>query len=182
MTKKSLVGSIPTRCGPETSTRPSSHQRYETSQKLAPQPKQKHGITTIAKKSSFKSDLGSWFNPNSSLTVNTELSLQRFSSFHSPVLCYFLFMSQELTKQYLGMLTELLLERELNGGTLPMDVESERSAKLEEIWWQLSDEEQDEVEEVVMRPIEAPVDLGLVDMPAESGLPRRNVPTQEDDR
>jgi hypothetical protein len=91
-------------------------------------------------------------------------------------------MSQELTKQYLGMLTELLLERELNGGTLPMDGESERSAKLEEIWWQLSDEEQDEVEEVVMRPIEAPVDLGLVDMPAESGLPRRNVPTQEDDR
>jgi len=91
-------------------------------------------------------------------------------------------MSQELTKRYLGMLTELLLERELNGGTLPMDVESERSAKLEEIWWQLSDEEQDEVEEVFKRPIEAPVDLGLVDMPAESGFPRRHVPTQEDDR
>jgi hypothetical protein len=86
-------------------------------------------------------------------------------------------MGQAHIKQYKTLLVELLLEREINGGELGQEAESSYTERLWDIWRELTDEEQDEVEEwaaSLNEPLDAPEDLGLVDtVPASGQMPRR---------
>ncbi len=51
-------------------------------------------------------------------------------------------MSTGVAKRYRALLTELLFEREAAGGELPEEAESHFVERLDEVWWQLSGEEQ----------------------------------------
>jgi len=93
-----------------------------------------------------------------------------------------------LQQQYLELNTKWQLTRELEGylelehGTMRLsdERESEFAAPLSDLWYQMTDKEQDELEAVLIldwearrKPPEAPTDLGLVDTVPQSGqMPR----------
>ncbi len=81
-------------------------------------------------------------------------------------------------RRYRELLTALLLDRELAGGTLPEDVESQHVEALDRCWWAMTNAEQQEVERAIAAegPVEAPNDLRAEDVRVEKGnhhLPRR---------
>ncbi|MBI4953984.1 MAG: hypothetical protein HY908_18310 [Myxococcales bacterium] len=53
--------------------------------------------------------------------------------------------------RYRELLTTLLLERELAGGTLAIEQESRWVEELDRCWWALTDEEQQQVEDLLAR-------------------------------
>jgi len=86
-------------------------------------------------------------------------------------------MSVEASR-YRELLSALLLERELAGGALPDEIESERVEALDECWWAMTNAEQEEIERSMATEarIEAPSDLGAQDVEVEEGkhvLPRK---------
>jgi hypothetical protein len=90
-------------------------------------------------------------------------------------------MNQVLMTQYRQLMMELLLDRELSG-PLSQEVESERAAALDAIWWQLTDEEQHQLEYEFVRVPEAPDSLGMEDVDIQIGdtiAPRSYVSSEE---
>jgi hypothetical protein len=86
-------------------------------------------------------------------------------------------MNGEPLARYRVLLTELLFEREAAGGDLPESDESRYVALLDEIWWQLSPSDQEQVEdELKHSSVEVNEDPDFVDFPVAEGtstLPRR---------
>ena len=86
-------------------------------------------------------------------------------------------MSAEAQVRYRTLLTTLLFGREAHGGELPESDEAKFVALLDDIWWQLSRAEQEELDrelEHEMAP-SAPETLGVRDCPVSNGssaLPR----------
>jgi len=87
-----------------------------------------------------------------------------------------------LQQQYLELHTRWLLTRELEGylenGLMRLTVERESdfASPLSDLWYQMTDKEQDELEAMLVasKTLEAPVSLGLVDTVPQSGqMPRR---------
>lgn len=77
------------------------------------------------------------------------------------ILCYYKNMS--IMSEFQQKLDYLLLEREIVGGVLSQEHESERVADLDQLWWQLTEEEQVLVEAEVGRTPSAPRSLNLTD-------------------
>lgn len=80
--------------------------------------------------------------------------------------------------RYRELLTALLLDRELAGGTLPDEIESLHVEELDRCWWAMTDIEQAEAERTLADDpsIDAPADLHVEDVRVEQGkheLPRR---------
>ena len=81
-------------------------------------------------------------------------------------------------RRYREMLTALLMERELAGGSLPDESESNHVEELDRCWWAMTDSEQQDVERRLASEhlIDAPSDLGVEDVSVQKGehaLPRR---------
>lgn len=81
-------------------------------------------------------------------------------------------------KRYQELLTSLLIERELAGGSLSDELESRHVEELDRCWWAMTNEEQAEAERQIAeeRPLEAPPELGVQDVHVqrgEHGLPRK---------
>jgi len=82
-------------------------------------------------------------------------------------------------RTYRELLGELLFEREAAGGELSEEQESDYAERLDDVWWQLSAEERQAIEDEhqeTAAPIAAPGDLGAVDVEVEEGshaAPRR---------
>jgi hypothetical protein len=82
-------------------------------------------------------------------------------------------------KRYEELLTTLLVDRELAGGTLPEEVESHHVEELDRCWWAMTREEQQAVELRLteeQRSVTAPETLGVEDVHVAQGehvLPRR---------
>jgi hypothetical protein len=88
-----------------------------------------------------------------------------------------------LQKQYIELNTKWQLTRELEGYLengkmrLSNEREGEFATPLSDLWYQMTNKEQDELEEMLVAIPEAPVDLGLVDTVPQSGqMPRRPRP------
>jgi hypothetical protein len=79
--------------------------------------------------------------------------------------------------RYRVLLTQLLFEREAAGGDLSEDEESRYVALLDDVWWQLSASEQEQIERELMQvPVQVSEDPSLVDLAVIEGtnaLPRR---------
>ena len=87
-------------------------------------------------------------------------------------------MSTETQVRYRTLLTTLLFEREAAGGDLPESDEAKFVALLDEVWWQLTRAEQDEVESELEheKALTAPEALGIHDCLVSEGssaLPRQ---------
>jgi hypothetical protein len=69
------------------------------------------------------------------------------------------------SQRYRELLNRLLLERELAGGALPDDDESEYVAQLDHYWWEMTPEEQAQIEQELAEdiPPDAPHELGQMD-------------------
>ena len=81
-------------------------------------------------------------------------------------------------RRYRELLTALLMERELAGGTLPDEAESSHVEELDRCWWAMTGAEQQEAERALADEhlIDAPADLGAEDVSVQKGehaLPRR---------
>ena len=81
-------------------------------------------------------------------------------------------------RRYRELMTTLLMDRELAGGTLREEEESRHVEALDRCWWAMSQEEQEEAERWLAndRSIEAPADLLVEDVAVERGkrsLPRK---------
>jgi hypothetical protein len=81
-------------------------------------------------------------------------------------------------RRYRELLTALLMERELAGGTLPEESESNHVEELDRCWWAMTGVEQQEVEREIADEhlIDAPADLDAEDVSVqkgERGPPRR---------
>jgi hypothetical protein len=81
-------------------------------------------------------------------------------------------------KRYRELLTTLLMERELAGGSLSDAEESRYVEELDRCWWAMTDSEQAETERTIAsnEPIDAPADLGTTDVAVARGehrLPRQ---------
>lgn len=86
--------------------------------------------------------------------------------------------SAELVKCYRALLTELLFEREAQGGELPEEAESHFVERLDGLWWQLSAEEQAAIDRELQSGVAVSVseEPRLVDCKVAKGakaLPRR---------
>jgi hypothetical protein len=55
-------------------------------------------------------------------------------------------MNRQPVERYRALLTQLLVEREAAGGELSEEAESRLVPLLDEVWWQLSSSEQDQLE------------------------------------
>lgn len=80
--------------------------------------------------------------------------------------------------RYRELLTTLLMERELAGGSLAEEQESRYVEELDRCWWAMTDVEQGDVERAIASDatIEAPLDLSAEDVLVVQGehrLPRR---------
>ncbi len=80
--------------------------------------------------------------------------------------------------RYRELLTQLLIHRELAGGTLPDDVEAQFVEELDRCWWALTSEEQSTVERSLdtEHPPPAEAELPLTDtvtVPGQHDPPRR---------
>ena len=81
-------------------------------------------------------------------------------------------------RRYRELLTALLIERDLAGGSLPEEIESRHVEELDRCWWAMTNTEQDEAEKAITdeQPIEAPPDLNALDVRLQQGeheLPRK---------
>ena len=80
-------------------------------------------------------------------------------------------------ERYRILLSQLLFEREAAGGDLPEEEESRYVELLDDVWWQLSPSEQEQIErelkQVTVQVAEEPdlVDLAVAE--GSSALPRR---------
>lgn len=74
-------------------------------------------------------------------------------------------------QRYRELLYRLLLERELAGGILPEEDESEYVALLDQYWWAMSSEEQEQIERELADDSApaAPPDLGQMDQEVALG-------------
>jgi hypothetical protein len=73
-------------------------------------------------------------------------------------------------RRYREMLTSLLMEREIAGGSLPEEDESRYVEELDRCWWAMSDADQQEVERAIAGdPVAAPAQLDLEDVRVERG-------------
>jgi hypothetical protein len=82
------------------------------------------------------------------------------------------------SQQYRELLYRLLLERELAGGVLPEEDESEYVSQLDQLWWEMTPEEQNQIERELAEDNApaAPPELGQTDQEVELGQrvpPRR---------
>ena len=87
-------------------------------------------------------------------------------------------MSTDRLEQYRALLGQLLFEREAAGGELPEDDESRFVERLDEVWWQLSPDQQGVIDGELAAPNvpEVSEDLKLVDCDVAKGsraLPRK---------
>ncbi len=83
-----------------------------------------------------------------------------------------------LAARYRELLMELLLSRELAGGSLPESIESDTVEELDRCWWALTAAEQAAIESELNSDVSptAELDLRTVDSELTSGsrvLPRR---------
>lgn len=85
-------------------------------------------------------------------------------------------MTPQPIDRYRVLLTELLFERAAAGGELPEDEESRYVASLDELWWQLTPADQEQMERELRASVEVDKDPDLIDHPVAEGtsdLPRR---------
>jgi hypothetical protein len=86
-------------------------------------------------------------------------------------------MNDQPLDRYRILLTQLLFEREAAGGDLSEDEESRYVALLDELWWQLGPNDQEQIERDLMQvPVQVDEDPSLVDLVVTEGasaLPRR---------
>jgi len=80
--------------------------------------------------------------------------------------------------RYRSLMNELLILREAEGGELPDELESSYVERLDELWWKLSEAEQDEYEAELASSegLSGPETLDLVDCEVDQGgnaTPRR---------
>jgi hypothetical protein len=75
------------------------------------------------------------------------------------------------SQRYRELLNRQLLERELAGGALPDEDESEYVAQLDEYWWEMPSEEQEQIERELAENIipDAPLELGQTDQEVRIG-------------
>jgi hypothetical protein len=80
-------------------------------------------------------------------------------------------MSADSLDRYRKLITELLIAREVEGGTLPEELESFYVERLDELWWSLSETEQKEYEAELAGAVApaGPEDLDLVDCDVKEG-------------
>lgn len=80
-------------------------------------------------------------------------------------------MTSELLDRYRKLMSELLIVREIEGGDLPVEIESAYVERLDDIWWQLSKEQQDAYEAELANevPSGAQAALNLVDCKVSKG-------------
>jgi len=73
--------------------------------------------------------------------------------------------------RYRRLMNELLFVRESEGGELPMEVESAYVERLDELWWQLSEQEQAayEAELANLVPPASAEELNLIDCEVKEG-------------
>jgi|HubBroStandDraft_4_1064222.scaffolds.fasta_scaffold1949293_1 hypothetical protein len=81
-------------------------------------------------------------------------------------------------RRYRELLTALLIERELEGGTLAEEIESQHVEELDRCWWAMTSAEQQDIERAISdeQPIDGPADLGVEDVSVQQGeheLPRK---------
>ncbi|HEX7477299.1 MAG TPA: hypothetical protein VF331_05795 [Polyangiales bacterium] len=81
-------------------------------------------------------------------------------------------------KRYSELLTKLLVDRELAGGSLPEEIESHYVEELDRCWWAMTSAEQDEFERTarVEHAVTAPTSLDEEDVTLLDGartMPRR---------
>ena len=74
-------------------------------------------------------------------------------------------MSADVLVRYRRLLNELLILREAEGGDLPVEIESAYVERLDDLWWQLSEQEQATYEEELASAVvpASKAELGLVD-------------------
>lgn len=87
-------------------------------------------------------------------------------------------MTTEVLDQYRRLMNELLIVREAEGGELPIEIESAYVERLDDLWWQLSVEEQAAYEKELASESSPPSQesLRLVDCEVSQGeqtSPRR---------
>lgn len=87
-------------------------------------------------------------------------------------------MSASIFEEYSKLMNELLLLRETEGGTLSDEIESTYVERLDALWWQLSEEEQNayERELALSDSPQSPESLSFVDCEVPLGTkthPRR---------
>lgn len=73
------------------------------------------------------------------------------------------------TELFKTLLNNLEARRIAAGGELSQEEESEACAELDTLWWQLTDDEQAEVEVYCQKVPTAPENLGLVDVAVTLG-------------
>lgn len=86
-------------------------------------------------------------------------------------------MSKETVDKFIAIAERLLLRRELEG-PLSQDVEAKETAPLDDLWWAMTEEEQNKIEEHFRKIPEAPESLELVDVEVkigESKMPRMHL-------
>lgn len=87
-------------------------------------------------------------------------------------------MSQSPLDEYRKLMNELLLLREAEGGELPVEVESRYVEHLDDLWWRLSDDQQElyerELEDTAA--LTGPENLNLIDCEVAQGA--KTVPRQ----
>ena len=73
--------------------------------------------------------------------------------------------------RYRELLTQLLIQRELAGGSLPEDVESELVEELDRCWWALGPAEQEKIEQELAAEVAPPTepDLKMADTQLSPG-------------
>lgn len=59
----------------------------------------------------------------------------------------------EASEEYRRKVVELLCDREEHGGTLPQEEEAHRVSQLDALWWEMTDEEQAELEMFLQKPV-----------------------------
>jgi len=81
------------------------------------------------------------------------------------------------SEKFVQVMTDLLFRRELAGGFLSQEEESETATVLQVYWEEMTEAEQEEAEKLFNQTPKAPEDLGLVDVAVEIGsttFPRKN--------
>jgi hypothetical protein len=78
-------------------------------------------------------------------------------------------MINSLLDGYCRLMNELLLLREAEGGELPVEVESSYVQRLDDLWWRLSEQEQELYESELADTLTGPDDLHLIDCEVDQG-------------
>lgn len=78
--------------------------------------------------------------------------------------------------RYRALFTDLLIQRELAGGSLSDDIEAAFVAELDRYWWAMTPAQQEAFEATASNTLEAPQDLRSQDVRLEKGnrlMPRK---------